>query len=140
MRVEMLRHTPPKERYCSNVLPIPCHSPVLSASSHPKYLNNDTSRRFSDCLVRTSSRTLSCLACTDRDNEWANFPLRRAVSFAYLSRRVSSSPKKARFSSQSCANRVIKFGSLWLFSSCLLYTSDAADDLLCVDLGGRRII
>src|SRR5665213_1620589 len=26
------------------------------------------------------------------------------------------------------------------FYSCLLYTSDAADDLLCVDLGGRRII
>eukprot|EP00657_Telonema_sp_P-1_P009915 TRINITY_DN4181_c0_g1_i1.p1 TRINITY_DN4181_c0_g1~~TRINITY_DN4181_c0_g1_i1.p1 ORF type:complete len:102 (+),score=36.82 TRINITY_DN4181_c0_g1_i1:111-416(+) len=25
-------------------------------------------------------------------------------------------------------------------SSCLLYTSDAADDLLCGDLGGRRII
>src|SRR5680860_1874545 len=28
---------------------------------------------------------------------------------------------------------------LW-FHVCLLYTSDAADDLLCVDLGGRRII
>src|SRR5665213_1824490 len=28
----------------------------------------------------------------------------------------------------------------WLFVPCLLYTSDAADDLLCVDLGGRRII
>ena len=27
-----------------------------------------------------------------------------------------------------------------LFAACLLYTSDAADDLLCVDLGGRRII
>src|SRR5450756_2779748 len=26
------------------------------------------------------------------------------------------------------------------FYDCLLYTSDAADDLLCVDLGGRRII
>src|SRR5450756_2895002 len=26
------------------------------------------------------------------------------------------------------------------FYACLLYTSDAADDLLCVDLGGRRII
>ena len=26
------------------------------------------------------------------------------------------------------------------YLSCLLYTSDAADDLLCVDLGGRRII
>ena len=23
---------------------------------------------------------------------------------------------------------------------CLLYTSDAADDLLCLDLGGRRTI
>src|SRR5450756_3116351 len=30
-------------------------------------------------------------------------------------------------------------GNLYL-TSCLLYTSDAADDLLCVDLGGRRII
>src|SRR5659263_788790 len=28
----------------------------------------------------------------------------------------------------------------WNAHSCLLYTSDAADDLLCVDLGGRRII
>ena len=27
-----------------------------------------------------------------------------------------------------------------LSGTCLLYTSDAADDLLCVDLGGRRII
>src|SRR5680860_32313 len=27
-----------------------------------------------------------------------------------------------------------------LRASCLLYTSDAADDLLCVDLGGRRLI
>ena len=27
-----------------------------------------------------------------------------------------------------------------IFKTCLLYTSDAADDLLCVDLGGRRII
>ena len=26
------------------------------------------------------------------------------------------------------------------FGACLLYTSDAADDLLCVDLGGRRLI
>ena len=26
------------------------------------------------------------------------------------------------------------------FDICLLYTSDAADDMQCVDLGGRRII
>ena len=25
------------------------------------------------------------------------------------------------------------------YPSCLLYTSDAADDMQCVDLGGRRI-
>ena len=31
-------------------------------------------------------------------------------------------------------------GSVRMLNSCLLYTSDAADDLLCVDLGGRRII
>ena len=30
-------------------------------------------------------------------------------------------------------------GSILLVQPCLLYTSDAADDLLCVDLGGRRI-
>src|SRR5680860_657307 len=33
-----------------------------------------------------------------------------------------------------------KEGELILKKFCLLYTSDAADDLLCVDLGGRRII
>ena len=27
-----------------------------------------------------------------------------------------------------------------LYTDCLLYTSDAADDTPCVDLGGRRII
>ena len=27
-----------------------------------------------------------------------------------------------------------------LLDDCLLYTSDAADDMQCVDLGGRRII
>src|SRR5450756_523331 len=33
-------------------------------------------------------------------------------------------------------------GETWeiRYMVCLLYTSDAADDLLCVDLGGRRII
>ena len=29
---------------------------------------------------------------------------------------------------------------LRIFYACLLYTSDAADDMQCVDLGGRRII
>ena len=33
---------------------------------------------------------------------------------------------------------IVDYDSLYI--ACLLYTSDAADDLLCVDLGGRRII
>ena len=36
---------------------------------------------------------------------------------------------------------ILQGGNLLLQDQlCLLYTSDAADDLLCVDLGGRRII
>ena len=31
-------------------------------------------------------------------------------------------------------------GNIGLYYDCLLYTSDAADDLLCVDLGGPRLI
>ena len=33
-----------------------------------------------------------------------------------------------------------RIGVIAGLQACLLYTSDAADDLLCVDLGGRRII
>ena len=35
---------------------------------------------------------------------------------------------------------VIAAGGIADGRGCLLYTSDAADDLLCVDVGGRRII
>src|SRR5680860_240979 len=34
----------------------------------------------------------------------------------------------------------ISYEAIYQYIYCLLYTSDAADDLLCVDLGGRRII
>ena len=37
-------------------------------------------------------------------------------------------------------NAAVFYFSAMTISACLLYTSDAADDLLCVDLGGRRII
>ena len=36
--------------------------------------------------------------------------------------------------------KTFKYFSNSIVYACLLYTSDAADDLLCVDLGGRRII
>eukprot|EP00831_Metopus_contortus_P060260 TRINITY_DN52162_c0_g1_i1.p1 TRINITY_DN52162_c0_g1~~TRINITY_DN52162_c0_g1_i1.p1 ORF type:complete len:169 (-),score=31.84 TRINITY_DN52162_c0_g1_i1:68-574(-) len=44
-------------------------------------------------------------------------------------------------------NKIVKalataglIGNLVKYNACLLYTSDAADDTPCVDLGGRRII
>ena len=40
----------------------------------------------------------------------------------------------------SLATAIGMFAGGEVFGGCLLYTSDAADDLLCVDLGGRRII
>ena len=39
-----------------------------------------------------------------------------------------------------CDDLVQLIKTIYGKNSCLLYTSDAADDLLCVDLGGRRII
>ena len=36
--------------------------------------------------------------------------------------------------------RALAQGQFGRFGHCLLYTSDAADDMQCVDLGGRRII
>src|SRR5450756_1109311 len=70
--------------------------------------------------------------------------------------RVTSSfqvPRRPRHTSASWLGATYAAGSPSLFSIrstgirrtfpqpsyCLLYTSDAADDLLCVDLGGRRI-
>src|SRR5450756_3166575 len=41
-----------------------------------------------------------------------------------------------QISFSNCARRI----ATECIDACLLYTSDAADDLLCVDLGGRRII
>src|SRR5428012_25123 len=45
-----------------------------------------------------------------------------------------------RDSSWACTDRTRSRATWGRAGSCLLYTSDAADDLLCVDLGGRRII
>ena len=36
--------------------------------------------------------------------------------------------------------RGLEVEAIEAYKPCLLYTSDAADDLICVDFGGRRII
>src|SRR5450756_3221850 len=51
----------------------------------------------------------------------------------WLSREIE---RQAFFAAEEAAGVVMVVD----VNTCLLYTSDAADDLLCVDLGGRRII
>ena len=48
-------------------------------------------------------------------------------------------PWRARLRREDLVHLVTK-ARRQLTNICLLYTSDAADDLLCVDLGGRRLI
>src|SRR5450756_3175975 len=64
-----------------------------------------------------------------------------ALRLPYVILRMSTNRRMARSLTllvgftPSCSMNVNSFSQC-----CLLYTSDAADDLLCVDLGGRRII
>ena len=56
-----------------------------------------------------------------------------------------STPKVVGGLTAECTRRATELYSAFAESvvqvgSCLLYTSDAADDLLCVELGGRRIL
>ena len=44
------------------------------------------------------------------------------------------------FISRNCALFELRNLTKMKDTTCLLYTSDAADDMQCVDLGGRRII
>src|SRR5665213_4005059 len=55
-----------------------------------------------------------------------------------VKRTAPRGPNFARFA-ENGTGRAASGGSRGS-KTCLLYTSDAADDLLCVDLGGRRII
>src|SRR5665811_416089 len=65
-----------------------------------------------------------------------------AAPIAYYLRRSSSiwTLRKDRLWSTVIILLDLAIGTAILFLTCLLYTSDAADDLTRVDLGGRRII
>src|SRR5680860_1102724 len=103
-----------------------------STSPRPRCARRSPRSRASGCSSAwTASGSTRCRSC------W-----RRAVSPARSTWiRTGCSRTCARSSPDGGATRCCWARSTcrWT-SSCLLYTSDAADDLLCVDLGGRRII
>src|SRR5680860_18582 len=59
-----------------------------------------------------------------------------ALAFGTLAASSALLPEEVK---RSALGSFTRYFLLALTGTCLLYTSDAADDLLCVDLGGRRI-
>src|SRR5450756_1207514 len=66
--------------------------------------------------------------------KWASRSYKTSYRLSQTRTSGTSVPSR-RSATGSPSRRMLE--TLW---TCLLYTSDAADDLLCVDLGGRRII
>src|SRR5680860_1627601 len=64
----------------------------------------------------------------------------RHVLFLHAAGRMQKTIGHGSIISQQQDSSRILIKSAHGINTCLLYTSDAADDLLCVDLGGRRII
>src|SRR5450756_3164034 len=81
----------------------------------------------------------------DAEMEQASDHRDAAARFRYVMTRVWRFIVKHKYPLVLLVINLIVFHK-WFFNfstltyGCLLYTSDAADDLLCVDLGGRRII
>src|SRR5659263_647978 len=90
----------------------------------------------SGCRSRPRSSTASCSwSSSSGSRSGTRWSCCRPQSRGFLRtrsrQRASTGPRRSRHSSGSSSRSS---------GGCLLYTSDAADDLLCVDLGGRRII
>src|SRR5665213_1192970 len=82
---------------------------------------------------------------TGRSNSGADIPVCREFDFGEPRQTASGGifipqADSNRSGRQECRPLTIRWQPGMSTPPCLLYTSDAADDLLCVDLGGRRII
>src|SRR5450756_2649832 len=97
---------------------------------------------YSSCIMRSDSGEPSNpdrFASTTRGRLPLAALMARAVFLDDLGNRVPAVHWSGP-SAGSQPRRGIGRDSMPSISICLLYTSDAADDLLCVDLGGRRLI
>ena len=70
-----------------------------------------------------------------KERDQIAFKLARGISISQIAKDLNRS--KSSVSDEIKRNN---HNGIYIAICCLLYTSDAADDLLCVDLGGRRII
>src|SRR5450756_3177508 len=86
-------------------------------------------------LVRETSLLPSDLICPLFVDENAQKPIAIPSLPGFYRHTVETAVSEAEAITELGVPAIIVFGL-----PCLLYTSDAADDLLCVDLGGRRII
>src|SRR5450756_1228733 len=122
-------------------------------SEVPKLAIGLTSRRSLPCLSRSVSflpweqwiegrREHRCTWCPTSilcRLSWWSAHLSAIVKRNVFCARTRSSRRRPRVSRTPLSSTSASRGVCW-WNPCLLYTSDAADDLLCVDLGGRRII
>src|SRR5450756_1980261 len=107
--------------------------PAQCAGFSPKSaLEREDGQPRSTGTVRPSAS--ACLATTtvNSPGSFAHPPVASSQCWSARARTVTSAVSEAPASDTTTADPASH--------RCLLYTSDAADDLLCVDLGGRRII
>ena len=130
----------------------------MTASNLPPLHRLDA--RFDEPLPNDSSIQASTVAASRLDDSFAQIDWRApwlghvqqldAISQAITRLSAASNWSMERADTQSSApeTQVLDISRTQntpdiiakVLNTCLLYTSDAADDLLCVDLGGRRII
>src|SRR5450756_293568 len=104
-------------------------------------------RHAKNAPARTSTRVATVMAGTESTGSTCSWcPVTGSSHVVNAPPMLSRPPMNAEPTASTIIGTVISLGascgcwSLVHRSVCLLYTSDAADDLLCVDLGGRRII
>src|SRR5450756_43337 len=97
---------------------------MITANSGANRKDRKVKARLSLPLNRNRARAYA--AGTPTSSESRTAPTLRITLFM---KNFGKSGRNAPVPETNCSPIVI----------CLLYTSDAADDLLCVDLGGRRI-
>src|SRR5680860_1797784 len=126
-------------RRCSRSVLLGCSARVTTPAeiSRSSGSRDDTLVRRAIGLPRSVTTTPSPLCATSSQCRSSSRSLRTPTSIWYTST-VAGGTLYNTFASIGRNRLAIPYGAF--HKGCLLYTSDAADDLLCVDLGGRRII